>query len=450
MDWGQLLNKTRLGRESESIEEHQARTAFQRDYDRILFSDPFRGMQNKTQVLPLPKADFVHTRLTHSLETSAVGRSLGAGVGHTLVQRHGLPAENGASEMGHLVGAACLAHDIGNPPFGHFGEDAIAEFFRLQHAEGRLRTLNPAQWEDLRAYEGNAAGWRLLVHQSPETSRRQGGLQLTYALLSVFAKYPKPSLPNLKPHGRASQKKFGYFQAERSAFACCAEGCGLSVARATPYGDVYRRHPLSFLVEAADDICYHIIDLEDAFKLGWVAWEQASELLLAFDPNAREAPSYRLLDDPVDRIGYLRARAINRLVQQAEAAFLDLETELLAGHSDQPLVERLSSAPAMEALKKFSVTEIYRFPSVLELELAGYRILHGLLDVYWQALHAPDKLYHRKVLDTLPAAFQHLPRLHTYGRALGLATFVGGLSDRYAIHLHQKLKGSVPGEAQMG
>lgn len=435
------MSQVRLGREAHQTDPEADRSAYQRDYDRILFSGPFRRLQNKTQVLPLPKAEFVHTRLTHTLETSAVGRSLGMQAGRLLTsnsREDGVPAPEA---WGQLVGAGCLAHDLGNPPFGHFGEEAIGAFFVQKKKADQLRTLNEAQLQDLIQYEGNAAGFHQLTHHAPQISSLQGGLQLTAACLATFAKYPKPSVPQRPDSGRASQKKFGYFQADRAAMEAVARSTGMEVKMESSYGAVYLRHPLAFLVEAADDICYNIIDLEDAFQSGWVSRAEVETYLGPLAEKAQNRPSYSKIHDPGEKMGYLRAHAINRLVDACAQVFAEQHTAILEGRFDQALVQSVPQAAVLRDLKKFSVARIYRAEPILELELSGYRIIHGLLEALWQALQDPEQVYFRKMLALLPPPFRHLPQLDGYPRCLQLALYMGGLSDHEAIQLYQKING---------
>lgn len=444
MHWHYLLSTERLGKAKPLEDEGFTRTAFQRDYDRILFSDHFRCLQNKTQVLPLPEADFVHTRLTHTLETSAVGRSLGNLAGQMLAGRFPELAKNPeqlGAELGHLIGAACMAHDIGNPPFGHFGEEAIGAFFVQKQKMGALTAMNEAQAADLCNFEGNAAGFHLLTHHAPQVSTNRGGLQLTAASLMAFTKYPKPSIPNLRQLGKASQKKYGYFQADRETFAEVARRLNIDALQHTPYGARYPRHPLAYLVEAADDICYNIIDLEDAFKLGWVSWAQFLEYLEPLLPAFKTRATYQGLHDNIEKAGYLRALAINHLVKECAGFFMDVEQEILNDQFDAPLIDHIAYREAVKALKSFSVKTIYRSEPILQLELKGYRVLHGLLEAFWTALDEPDHPYHKKLLSLLPVPYQHLPALSGYPRFLGLAMFVSSLSDKYAVYLSHKING---------
>jgi dGTPase len=269
MNWQHLLSSKRINQKSDTGSA-ASRSAFEQDYDRIIFSHPFRRLQDKTQVHPLPEEDFVHTRLTHSLEVSSVGRSLGKRVGEVIIQRHPeLQQQFSLFDFGAIVAAASLAHDLGNPPFGHAGEDAISDFFK-EHAYGKTwaSAVKPAEWEDLIRFEGNAQGFRILNNE-------QYGLKLTFATLGAFTKYPCPALFPERDKKKKSQKKFGFFQSEAEEFEAIAQELGLIRDR----GFSYSRHPLAFLVEAADDICYSIIDLEDGCRLRLLSFDETVDLL---------------------------------------------------------------------------------------------------------------------------------------------------------------------------
>ena len=318
MNWNQIISTTRLGQEELAKKDNKhSRTQFQRDYDRIIFSSPFRRMQNKTQVFPLPGSVFVHNRLTHSLEVASVGRSLGS-MFLEKAETEKMKIENPLfQEIGAVISAACLAHDMGNPPFGHSGEDAIAQFFK-KSTEPRLQNeLSEAQRRDFTQFDGNANAFRLLSHQF--NGRREGGFALTYTTLASIVKYPYESMLTAKP-------KFGFFQSEKEIFGRIAEELGLIRTNENPSG--YVRHPLVFMVEAADDICYQLMDLEDAHKLKIHNFDQTSSLLMHFfDPQTEQKQinrineTLRLVADPNEQIAYLRASVIGKLVKQCVEVF---------------------------------------------------------------------------------------------------------------------------------
>ncbi len=441
--WERLLSAERLGagRTPGSPE----RTAFQQDYDRIVFSSAFRRMKDKTQVFPLSKSDYVRTRLTHSLEASCVGRSLGAVVGREIIARHGLKnVESG--DFGAIVAAACLAHDIGNPPFGHAGEEAIREWFRTSGLLDR-HEFTPAQRADFERYEGNAQGFRIVSRlQSPANP----GLQLTSAVLAAFTKYPRPSHLAAALDGKSGQK-FGFFQHDAAAFADVARSTGL-IERIP--GCTWRRHPLAFLVEVADDTCYLIVDLEDAARLGFVPYRDAECLLRELAGSAVNGGRLARLHDPKERLEYLRAKAIGHLLESAAAVFLENEAAILAGGFDDELLARSPVAVSLQAVLKLAKETIYTAHPALEIETAGFEVLGALLALFADAVEAGaghGRLTTRAqmLLKLLPAQFLGYagePDPDPYVRLLRVADFVAGMTDSYAVDMYRKLKGyALPG-----
>lgn len=446
MHWQNLLSRKRYQNQVLTDSDEWARGEYQRDYDRIVFSSAFRRLQNKTQVMPLPESDFVHTRLTHSLETSCVGRSLGRLVGKQIMHNYpGLNASNFINEanFGDIVAAACLAHDIGNPPFGHSGEDAISAYFQSQGAQSFLSELTAPQKADLQNFEGNAAGFRILTHTYPAQCNMPGGLRLTYTTLATFTKYPKESLPHLKGTAQTSEKKYGFFQIEKEWFRTIADELGL-LNKATTGEVFYHRHPLAFLVEAADDICYRIIDFEDGCRLGLIPPDQAIGLLseILDEPAARKS---RLeFFDWREQIGYLRARIIDKLITETAGIFLQNEAAILAGTYDTPLISQVSGKAVLDKIKALSVKEIYRNRPVLEIEAAGFEVLGGLLESFLQAVFEPNSKRHQKLLDLVPDQYLDIDRTicpEPYSRILRITDFISGLTDQAAISLYRKIKG---------
>ncbi len=443
--WDKLISKKRF--ETKAIKyntDESLRGEFQRDYDRIVFSSAFRRLQNKTQVMPMPESDFVHTRLTHSLETSVVGRSLGRIVGKSILERYPvLTQEKNIQEtdFGDIVAAACLSHDIGNPPFGHSGEDAISAYFEGDAAKPYLANLTEVQLADLHRYEGNAAGFRVLTYTYPAHCNVPGGLSLTYTTLATFTKYPKESLPVIPKTSLTSEKKYGFFQTEKAWFQTIAQELGL--LKKGEDGQVfYSRHPLAFLVEAADDICYRIIDFEDGLRLGLVPHEKGIELLRQIwgsDPNHISSLTFY---DKFEEVGYLRARIIGTLINDCAQIFLDHEQEILNGTFDTPLINLLSCKPVLDEIKDLSITLIYRNKPVLEIEAAGFEVLGGLLDVCMKVVFKPESKHHRKLADLIPQQYIKLPETATdYERIIHITDFVTSLTDQAAINLFRKIKG---------
>jgi len=437
MNWLQLLSSQRAG-QTQSVHE-QSRSAFEQDYDRIIFSHPFRKLQDKTQVHPLPELDFVHTRLTHSLEVSSVGRSLGKRVGEVILQKHPELQKNfSLFDFGAIVAVASLAHDIGNPPFGHAGEDAISDFF-AHHPQGQIfkEKVNEAEWNDLIKFEGNAQGFRLLT-------KNQYGLKLTFATLGAFTKYPCPALFPQRDKSKRSQKKFGYFQTEKEIFDNVASQLGLKEKT-----DVSFRHPLAFLVEAADDICYSIIDLEDGCSLGLVSYEEARVLFEGvITKNKSKLGKLGQLASQQEKIGYLRALAIGDLMDECSSLFLSKEEDILSGTFDQALADHCPSKEALQKIIDVSRTKIYQARQVVEIEAAGHEVLPGLLEEFTKAgLYLMQNQKSRKYqnLQLLLPKEVHVEIVahpeNAYLMLRNVIDFVSGLTDRHALSLYRKIKG---------
>jgi dGTPase len=449
LDWKKLLSKKQIG-DAGIVPSADGRTQYQRDFDRIVFCSAFRRLQDKTQVFPLPESDFVHTRLTHSLEVSCVGRSLGSIAGKTIIERHPeLKDEFTSFNFGEIVAAACLAHDIGNPPFGHSGEDAISEYFRMGSGTRFQSDLKSRKcWNDFAKFEGNAQGFRIITKlQNPNI---KGGLKLTCASLAAFTKYSKDS-SDFEDHSVIANKKlsrkFGFFQSEKDLFTEVAEETGLKKIK----DNWWARHPLAFLVEAADDICYRVMDLEDGFRLGLLTFNDTKELLKPLCTNAK----FTAFDnrDENDKIGYLRAKAISVLIDELVSAFLDEEENILNGKFEEDLISCISKAGQLAYIKNLSIEKIYSYKSVVEREAAGYEVLGGLLDTYINAVNEMESgapsLKSKTMLKLLPKQFlgkDGKPDDSLYTRLLKITDFVSGMTDSYAVSLYRKIKGiSLPG-----
>lgn len=451
MQWPLLLSRKRLGSTAEPGES-TARTDFQRDFDRIVFSSAFRRMQDKTQVFPLSKVDYVRTRLTHSLEASCIGRSLGTLVGEKVIARHGLSGYE-AADFGSICAAACLAHDIGNPPFGHSGEDAIRQWATAaDYGARRVAGLRDSQREDFVAFEGNAQGFRIVTRlQNPDNA---GGLQLTSATLAAFTKYPRESCLNGSRFDGVSAKKHGFTVADRESFAQVAAAVGL-LRRSEQY-EIWCRHPLAFLVEAADDIAYRVIDIEDGYRLGHFSFEEATSAFLDLLPD-RERQQARLggIRERKDRVEFLRAKVINQVIQQALACFMDNEADILAGRFDVPLLQEIPGREGVDHLVTLASQRIYCAPEVVSIQAAGFQVIHDLLERFIQVLddvaeHA-DRASPRSqtLIRLIPEQFigqDRVPSQDAYQRLLLLTDFVAGMTDSYAVSLYKKLTGiSLPG-----
>ncbi len=438
MNWLQLLSHKRPG-ESQTIAHDQTRSRFEQDFDRIIFSHPFRKLQDKTQVFPLPEDDFVHTRLTHSLEVSVVGRSLAKNAGIYLLEEYPELNEAGYTvhDFGGIVGAACLAHDLGNPPFGHSGEDSISSFFLTNpHGQFFENKVSKEEWKDLTTFEGNAQGLRIL------NSKGNGGLKLTYATLGAFTKYPLSSSCE-KEKGRKSQKKFGYYQCNASLFAEMASE--MELVQLAP--NKWSRHPLAFLVEAADDICYHIIDLEDGCRLGLVPFDQVKSLLAEIIGASYSEEKVQKIASQNERLGTLRAMAIGQLIQECSEAFIQNEKAMREGSFDTDLTSLIPSAPALKKIITLSIDKIYRSKLVLEKEAGGYEVIDNLIDSFANAVYANqfDKPLpkHKSILRLLPEEYEvQLKGAESVYEALQIVIdFISGLTDSHAVRLYKTIKG---------
>lgn len=449
--WMRLLSRRRLSNRGEfqDAPEESVRSAFEVDWDRILFCNALRRMHDKTQVFPLPEDDVVHSRLTHSLEVASVGRSLGKMVGREIAQRHGLFEQLSLHDFGDVVAAACLAHDIGNPPFGHAGEDAIARFFR-EHAAGRaaLERMSPRQAGDFTEFEGNAQGFRVLSRLQLEVD---GGLRLSAATLGAFCKYPRESGRDLKG-ARIDSKKHGFVQADAMLFERLAEELGLVPLSASANTLVWARHPMAFLVEAADDICYSILDIEDGVRLGHVTQAEAEQTLISVAEQSGRFSLSRLnrTDDKRARLGYLRAMAIGQFIGECAQVFLENEAAILEGRFERSLTSAVGAHRQLEQLKELARHTCYNAPGVLEIELAGYEALAGLLGHFVPAMAAEDDRLLEKRLQIARALFMQRGTLigidHIYDRILRVTDYVSGMTDRYALSMFRRIQGiSVPG-----
>ena len=444
MNWEQLLSLKRFGDKNKRLrkEQNETRLGFEVDYDRIIFSSAFRSLQDKTQVIPLSKTDFVHTRLTHSLEVSVVGRSLGRLAGQKILEKHPhLQATLGyqMNDFGAIVAAAALAHDIGNPPFGHSGEKAIGEYFSLGNGKRFKARLSEKEYEDLTKFEGNANGFKILTETRPGI---EGGLRLSYATLGAFMKYPKESLPH-KPTRNIGDKKFGIFQSEIEIFQEVASELGLKQVRK---GETiaYARHPLAFLVEAADDICYTIIDFEDGINLGLIDEEYALEYLIKLVKNSINTSKYNTLTNTADRLGYLRALAINTLITEAVEIFLKNEEAILAGEFHQSLFDKSSFEAQIDDIIKISVERIYQSEEVINKEIAGYKMLSYLLDTYTHAFLPDDNLpasNFSSLVKKSVSGLQLEENTRVYEKLLKICSYTASLTDSNTVASFEKYKG---------
>jgi len=438
MNWKQLLSTKRFGMEDYHDKRADDRSEFQRDYDRLIFSAPFRRMQNKTQVFPLPGSVFVHNRLTHSLEVACVARSLGVNVARQLKAK-GISAPF-LDEIGSIVSAACLAHDMGNPPFGHSGEKAIASYFSEGQGQSLEKTMTAEEWKDIICYEGNANAFRLLTHQFK--GRRKGGFVLTYSTLAAIVKYPFASI-----HSDEKKQKFGFFDSEKNEYKKIAHELGIITLPENK--NRYARHPLVYLVEAADDICYQIMDIEDAHKLGILTTLETKNLMFNFFDEKRKSriqETMNIVTDVNEQISYLRSSVIGKLIDQCSDAFVTNEEKILNGTLSQSLIKIIpeNSVAAYKNCSKTAIDKIYCSQEVLDVELAGYKIIITLLEHFVSAILNPEKAYSKKLLMRIPEQYISENKSN-YGKIMSVLDYISGMTDIYALDLYRKITGmSIP------
>ena len=438
MNWRQLISNKRFGLEELHELKKDDRSEFQRDYDRLIFSAPFRRLQNKTQVFPLPGSIFVHNRLTHSLEVSCVGRSLGSSVSLQLLSKHPELSDSYISEIPSIVSAACLAHDLGNPPFGHSGEKAISTYFSEGKGLALKSRLSPMEWDDLTHFEGNANAFRILTHQF--LGRRKGGFVMTYSTLASIVKYPFSS------QLAGNKSKFGFFITEENDYIQIANELGIKCLSETNASTKYARHPLVYLVEAADDICYQMMDIEDAHKLKLLTTKEAKELYELFldeEKMERAKKIYEFVSDSNEQIAYLRATAIGILVQECTHVFIENEESILEGNFNGSLIKHISQ-PLKEAYEKCSeiaVNKIYKSRDVVDIELAGFHVISTLLELMIDAVQSPEKAYSQLLINRVSSQYDiNSPTL--YGKIQAVLDYISGMTDVYALDLYRKIKGN--------
>lgn len=439
MQWQQLITNKRLGQEERYGVRHDDRTEFKRDYDRLIFSAPFRRLQNKTQVFPLPGSIFVHNRLTHSLEVASVGMSLGCDVARLLLERMPALAGTMVTEIGQIVATACLAHDLGNPPFGHSGERAIQTFFTEGAGRALQGCVSRGLWSDITHFEGNANAFRILTHRFE--GRRPGGFVMTYSTLASIVKYPFESAA-AGPKG-----KFGFFASEKDLYIRIAEEMGIRKLSTEGEPLRYARHPLVYLVEAADDICYEVMDIEDANKLMILSFEETEKLLLDFlDDDVRRAVKQRIesegLTDDNEKVAYMRARVIGALEHECVKAFMENIEAILDGTFGDALIKHIAERPR-EAYKRcqiVSADKIYRSKPVLDVELSGYKIMETLMEQMVEAAVHPDRFYSRQLIDRVSSQYD-IRNESLDARIMAVIDYISGMTDVYALEIYQKING---------
>ncbi len=446
MEWNSLLSAKRFGQEDQfnTVQQKDVRSQFQRDYDRLIFSSPFRRLQNKTQVFPLPGSIFVHNRLTHSLEVSSVGRSIGNALADKLIQLNLVEDLSSIKEIGSIVAGACLAHDLGNPPFGHSGEKALSHYFSDGKGKDLREKFTKEEWADLTNFEGNANALRLLTHAFK--GRRKGGFALTYSSIASIVKYPWES----NKIEVVKKRKYGFFQAEKEDYLKIAKELGIPELS----DGIYARFPLVYLVEAADDICYQIMDIEDAHKLKILSTEETKELLLSFYHPEKDKATFDKIDETCkevtdinEQIAYMRAGVIGKLVSECVAVFVKNYDLIMSGDFTSSLIKEINedAFQAYQNCTKVAISRIYRHRSVVEIELAGYKILGTLLEEFVTAVLEPDNFYSKNLLSLIPEQYD-VESSTDYGKIMSILDFVSGMTDVFALDLYRTIKGiELPG-----
>ena len=438
MNWEKLLSTKRLGQELLHSSRKDDRSEFQRDYDRLVFSAPFRRLQNKTQVFPLPGSIFVHNRLTHSIEVASVGRSLGSEVARKLIEIHPELANTHLSEIGAIVAAACLAHDMGNPPFGHSGETAIGTYFSERDGLILKNQLSPAEWEDVTHYEGNANAFRLLTHQF--VGRRPGGFVMTYSTLASIVKYPFESSLSGK------KQKFGFFQSEKEDYLKIAQELGILQLSYPGEPLRFARHPLVYLVEAADDICYEIMDLEDAHKLKLINTEETKQLMMGFfDENRKNhiLETCSFVTDINEQIVYLRSCVIGCLIHECVKTFIANEEAILNGTFKGSLIQHINETPrkAYQLCMEKSFKDIYSAKDVIDIELAGFKVISTLIELFTDAVMNPNKAYSQLLIKRVSQQYE-INADTSYGKIMAVLDYISGMTDVFALDLYHKINGN--------
>lgn len=439
MEWKQLISNKRFGQEHKHAERHDDRSEFKCDYDRLIFSSAFRRLQNKTQVFPLPGSIFVHNRLTHSLEVASVGMSIGNDISRHVIQKRPELKDTLVEEIGTIVSAACLAHDLGNPPFGHSGEKAIQTFFSEGPGQKIKSMVSSEFWDDITHFEGNANAFRILTHRFK--GRRQGGFVMTYSMLASIVKYPFASCL-AGNHG-----KFGFFASETESYRKIADELGIFCKSAPGEPLKYARHPLVYMVEAADDICYEIMDIEDSHKLKILSFAETEHLLLSFfDEDIQQKIRQRIIDEELtdenEKVVYMRASVIGKLENECVAAFLAHEEEILAGTFEGSLIDHISERQkkAYKECEKISYSKIYQSKPVLDIELSGYQIMATLMEVFVEAAVNPSRFYSKQLLRRVSSQYD-IENENLEERIMAVIDYISGMTDIYALDIYQKING---------
>jgi len=441
--WQMLLSKKRYYSENEIKEDENQeyyRSSFHKDYDRIIFSNSFRRLSKKTQVHPLSKNDHVHNRLTHSLEVASVGRSLGLRVGEFLSKKYP-HVEINPYDVAYIIQTACLAHDIGNPPFGHAGEEVIKEWFYSNKDEDFLKELSQNEIEDFIHLDGNAQSFRVVTQI--ENNLFGGGMNLTFATLGALVKYPHPS-SNCKNIGKS---KFNYFQSEAKFFRLLFDELGLSKADGT-----FKRHPLSYLMEAADDICYGLLDLQDALELKIITLDDIKNIftLICGEEEVAKIYSNMCIED-TKKVSKLVAISIHNLAVHTMEIFEENFDAILSDNQPKDLIELFTKKEfqtAIKEAKKLGSAKIFNEKRKIELELGAYNIIETLLE---NLMHASYELYKKE--DESKLSFRNKRALELMGENRPQKTqslynmyqrvvdYIVGMTDNHAKYVANQLNG---------
>jgi len=424
------------------------RTEYQKDFDRLVFSSAFRQLQDKTQVFPLQGNVFVHNKLTHSLEVASVGRSLGDLIGYYIAETFEKDLNTESldfykNDLSNVISSACLCHDIGNPAFGHSGEDAIANYFNKNETKLKQHFSNE-EWSDFINFEGNANAIRVLTQK--QNGKSEGGIKLTYATLCSIAKYPCESIAI--DENFTHRKKFGFFQSEKKTFIDAAESTGMVKDDSNPL--TYKRHPFVWITEVADDICYNIIDLEDAHRLGIIEHTQCENFLMKLincigenDINHIEEKYYEITDKN-EKIAHLRARSIDVLTVKSANIFKENLVDIIHGNFNEPIFDIIKKdCEALKEITAFSDEYIYNHRNVLEIENAGYNVMYELLNHFVPPIikSKEDRTQQEnKALNLLPTTFNY-DKEKRYIRTMGVLDYISGMTDNYATKLYKRIKG---------
>lgn len=457
MNWSDCFSEKRFGI---AYSDADIRTEYERDWDRLIFSSPFRRLQNKTQVFPLPEEVFVHNRLTHSLEVASVGRSLGKIVGKQLMELSEVVDNEKArkfyrNNLKNVISSACLAHDLGNPAFGHSGEEAISKYFKKRDTEKDVdvefkNQFSQEEWNDLITFEGNANALRILTQN--QKGRFDGGFRLTYSTLGAILKYPCESKASEGKKGRKHRKKYGYFKADEKTFLDVCNELQMYREDNKEGYITYKRHPFVYLVEAADDICYNIIDFEDAHRLGILDFEIVTDIffeIIASSPKEKiDEVKQRAVNLSVDKnecIAYLRAKCINTLIYKCADIFMSKKDLIIKGEYDNTLIEDIPELKEVfSKLSAINYKYIYNHRRVVELEIAGFRIMSSLVEDFVTSALIPQALRekeHSKILELLPTQFHFDESDTPYLKVMRILDFISGMTDLFALKMYRKLRG---------